>query len=62
MKLFIWSLFVTYLVGFSFVFSMEVTAGPVTPTLSFVRAAIWPFYLATGKPMGRRIQIGDGDD
>lgn len=43
-----------YLTGFVGVFLINVMAGPVTLGLSMVRAVVWPYYVATGKPKGER--------
>lgn len=41
-----------YLVGFVFFFWIELTVGPVTPALAFLRALVWPIFWATGWPHG----------
>jgi len=43
-----------YSVGFVGIFLIEANVGPVTPGLALYRAAVWPWYLATGKPEGQR--------
>ena len=52
-----WVVGSVYVIGFAFVLFMEATAGPVMFGLAMARALVWPFYLLTGIPNGRRLPI-----
>lgn len=41
-----------YLVIFFLILALNLTMGPVTPALSFMRALLWPIWIATGYPHG----------
>ncbi len=41
-----------YIVGFILVFVFNASIGPVTPGIAFLRALIWPIWIATGWPQG----------
>lgn len=43
-----------YWLGYLYVFIGQMASGPVTLGLATLRAAVWPYYLATGKPEGTR--------
>jgi len=53
-KIALTSFSVIYIIGFMFIFSMNLAISPVTVGLSLVRALVWPYYVATGKPKGQR--------
>ncbi len=57
MKIAFWALLSIYLIGFAFVFIVELGSGPVTPALSLLRAVVWPLYVTTGKPEGQRARM-----
>lgn len=57
MTMLIWTVGTVYVLGFVFVFAMEVTAGPVTLGLALLRATVWPLYLVTGIPTGNRLPM-----
>ncbi len=46
------SLFGAYLVIFALILALNLTIGPVTPALAFMRALLWPIWIATGYPQG----------
>lgn len=52
MTFWIWFFVALYFVGFMCVFVLNLNIGPVTPGLAFVRAVVWPLWLATGWPSG----------
>ena len=39
------------------VFILEAAAGPVTLGLAAERGAVWPIFLATGRPAGQRARM-----
>jgi len=55
----VWTITVIYLLGFIIIFMLNLSVGPVTPALSFVRAVVWPYFVMTGKPAGERARIMD---
>ncbi len=57
MKTIIWTVAGLYFLGFLGVFVLNLNIGPVTPALAFVRAIVWPMWLATGKPAGERARM-----
>lgn len=57
MKALLWVAVSIYLIGFAFVFSIEIMAGPVTFGLALVRALVWPLYLFFGIPKGVRLPM-----
>ena len=44
-----------YWIGFVGIFLLEANVGQVTPGLAALRAAVWPYFLATGKPKGEPV-------
>lgn len=48
--------FVIYLLGGAGVFWMH-TQMPVTFGLALVRSAVWPIWIATGRPRGSRLPM-----
>jgi hypothetical protein len=53
----IWTLIVTYLIGFVLVFWLNLSIGPVTPGLALLRALQWPRWVATGHPHGTTLPM-----
>jgi hypothetical protein len=56
------ALLVGYWIGFAGIFILEANVGPVTPGLAMLRALVWPYYLATGRPKGERAHIIGEDE
>lgn len=54
MKTFWWSLFAVYVSGFVVIFILNLHMGPVEVPLAFIRAVVWPYWIATGRPEGER--------
>lgn len=46
-----------YAAGFSMILILNLCIGPVTPGLALVRAAVWPVWIATGRPEGQRAMM-----
>lgn len=47
-----------YAAGFAFVLYAHAKMMPnVTPGLAFLRSAVWPYYLLTGRPKGRPLPM-----
>jgi threonine/homoserine efflux transporter RhtA len=43
-----------YVAGFLVMLMLQLSSGPVTPTLALARAFVWPWYILTGHPKGVR--------
>lgn len=54
MKMFLYFVISFYAAGFLLIFGVNVASGPVTVPLAFVRAVVWPWWVATGRPYGQR--------
>ncbi len=54
MKSFLKVVAAVYFIGFGAILVLNLTSGPVTPALSFVRAVAWPLWVTTGIPQGTR--------
>lgn len=52
-----WTLLGVYLFGFIFMLWLNLASGPVTLGLAFMRALVWPIFLATGWPQGTRFPM-----
>lgn len=53
----LWTSLGLYGVGFLFFFWVNLNSGPVTIGLAFIRALVWPIWIATGWPEGQRFPM-----